>query len=212
NYYEYLENAMKVRKYVKQRNVAQLTRSVQDIIRNHQEEATEYEASAKEELEKAIFNAQVYVNGEPIKIKTESAKVVFAQAVDNLVVNVYNKLGYITKNINTDEEIVSVLNGAHLVNSMSGMEDNREAADEMESYIKMQSSRNLPTSMADIESRYQAAPYGWREIDIAYVAAMLNMQYRSLSSHRVLLDIYSEYQPLKLVNFYYFASLYSFPC
>ena len=67
---------MKVRKYVKQRNVAQLTRSVQDIIRNHQEEATEYEASAKEELEKAIVNAQVYVNGEPIKIKTESAKVV----------------------------------------------------------------------------------------------------------------------------------------
>src|SRR5699024_4887237 len=173
NYYEYLENAMKVRKYVKQRNVAQLTRSVQDIIRNHQEEATEYEASAKEELEKAIVNAQVYVNGEPIKIKTESAKVVFAQALDNLVVNVYNKLGYITKNINTDEEIVSVLNGAHLVNSMSGMEDNREAADEMESYIKMQSSRNLPTSMADIQSRYQAAPYGWREIDIAYVAAML---------------------------------------
>src|SRR5699024_3461487 len=64
-------------------------------------------------------------------------------------------------------------NGDYLVSSMSGMEDNREAADEMESYIKMQSSRNLPTSMADIQSRYQAAPYGWREIDIAYVAAML---------------------------------------
>src|SRR5699024_805688 len=120
-----------------------------------------------------IVNAKVYVNGEPIKIKTESAKVMFNQALDNLVVNVYNKLGYITKNINADEEIISVLNGDYLVSSMSGMEDNREAADEMESYIKMQSSRNLPTSMADIQSRYQAAPYGWREIDIAYVTAML---------------------------------------
>ena len=173
NYYEYLENAMKVRKYVKQRNVAQLTKSVQDIIHNHQEEATEYEVLAKEELEKAVINSHVYVNGEPIKIKTESAKVVFEQALDNLVVNVYNKLNYITKNINTDEEIISVLNGDYLVNSMSAMEDNREAADEMENYIRMQSSRNLPTSMADIQSRYQATPYGWREIDIAYVTAML---------------------------------------
>lgn len=173
NYYEYLENAMKVRKYVKQHNVDQFTSSAKSIIQNHREEASKYEKLATKELEKAIVNAQVYVNGEPIKIKTESAKVVFAQALDNLVVNVYNKLGYITKNINTDEEIISVLNGDYLVNSMSGMEDNREAADEMENYIKMQSGRNLPTSMADIQSRYQAAPYGWREIDIAYVAAML---------------------------------------
>jgi hypothetical protein len=31
-YYESLESAMKIRKYVKQRNVAQLPKSVQDII------------------------------------------------------------------------------------------------------------------------------------------------------------------------------------
>ena len=42
---------MKVRKYVKQRNVAQLPKSVQDIIRNHQDEANKYEASAEEEFE-----------------------------------------------------------------------------------------------------------------------------------------------------------------
>ena len=38
-YYESLENAMKIRKYVKQRNVSQLPKSVQDIIRDHQDEA-----------------------------------------------------------------------------------------------------------------------------------------------------------------------------
>lgn len=32
-YYTSLEQAMKIRKYIKQRNVAQLPRSVQDIIR-----------------------------------------------------------------------------------------------------------------------------------------------------------------------------------
>ena len=43
----------------------------------------------------------------------------------------------------------------------------------MEEYLEMQHRRNLPTSMADVQSRYQAIPYGWREIDIAAVAARL---------------------------------------
>ena len=50
NYYEALVSAMKIRKYVKQRNVAQLPASVQDIIRAQQEEAGKYEAAAREAL------------------------------------------------------------------------------------------------------------------------------------------------------------------
>lgn len=53
------------------------------------------------------------------------------------------------------------------------MEPNRDAAAKMEEYLEMQHRRNLPTSMADVQSRYQAMPYGWREIDIAAVAARL---------------------------------------
>jgi hypothetical protein len=56
-YYEALENAMKIRKYVKQRNVAQLPKSVQKIINSWQDEAGKYEASAEENLENAIINA-----------------------------------------------------------------------------------------------------------------------------------------------------------
>ena len=37
----------------------------------------------------------------------------------------------------------------------------------------MQDTKSLPTSMADIQTRYQAIPYGWREIDIAAVVALL---------------------------------------
>ena len=44
------------------------------------------------------------------------------------------------------------------------MEPNRDAAAKMEEYLEMQHRRNLPTSMADVQSRYQAMPYGWREI------------------------------------------------
>ena len=62
SYYELLENAMKIRKYVKQRNVAQLAKSVQDIIRDQQDEAGKYELLAKEKLEEAIVSATFYVD------------------------------------------------------------------------------------------------------------------------------------------------------
>ena len=69
-YYESLESAMKIRKYVKQRNVSQLPKSVQKIISDQQDEAGKYELSAMTELQKAIEGAQFYVDGEHLEIKS----------------------------------------------------------------------------------------------------------------------------------------------
>lgn len=172
-YYESLERAMKVRKYVKQRNVAQLPKSVQDIIRNHQDAAANYESSAEEDLKKAIIDAEFYVDGEHIEIKGGDAKSKLDQALEYLVTHVYSGLGLISKNADTDADVLAVLNGGYLSGVMAGLEDNHDAAVKMEEYLEMQDAKKLPTSMADIQSRYQAIPYGWKEIDIAVVAAML---------------------------------------
>lgn len=45
------------------------------------------------------------------------------------------------------------------------------AVKEMTEYLVRQKERALPTSMGDIQRRFGAIPYGWREIDIAAVAA-----------------------------------------
>ncbi len=171
DYYNSLEQAMKIRKYVKQRNVAQLPRSVQDIIRDQQDEATRLENSAAEELRKAIAGAEFYVAGEHIEIKAGDAKVKIDQALEYLVIHVYSELDLITKNAETDADILEILTGGE--NMLAGTEPNQDAAAKMEEYLDIQHRKNLPTSMADVQSRYQAIPYGWREIDIAAVAARL---------------------------------------
>ena len=171
DYYNSLEQAMKIRKYVKQRNVAQLPRSVQKIIQEQQDEATRLEVSAMEELRKAIVGAEFYVAGEHIEIKAGDAKAKIDQALQYLVAHVYSELDLITKNADTDADILAILQGTE--QAIPGMEPNRDAAAKMEEYLEMQHRRNLPTSMADVQSRYQAMPYGWREIDIAAVAARL---------------------------------------
>ena len=170
-YYESLESAMKIRKYIKQRNVNQLPKSVQDIIRNQQEEATKYEQTAMEDLVKAIESAQFYVDGEHIELKSGNAKSKIEQALEYLVSHVYSELSLIDKNVDTDAEIFEILTGAD--NIMPGMEPNRGAATKVEEYLEMQAMKKLPTSMSDIQSRYGTIPYGWKEIDIAAVVARL---------------------------------------
>lgn len=170
-YYESLENAMKIRKYVKQRNVAQLPKSMQDIIRAQQDEAGKYELTAADELKKAISSAQFYVDGEHIDIKNGDAKNKLDQALECLVVRVYSELGLITKLAETDADIIAVLRGNPDV--LPNFAPNQNAAAKVENFLEMQYYQNLPTAMSDIQERFQKKPYGWREIDIAAVVAML---------------------------------------
>ena len=172
-YYESIESAMKIRKYVKQRNIAQLPKSVQDIIRDQQEEAGKYELSALEELRRAITEGTFYADGEKLEIKGGDAKGKIDQALQYLVSHVYSELGLITWNAETDADIFAVLSGTAEDALAYGMTRNEEAANRMYEFLEMQDNRKLPTSMADIQSRYSAIPYGWREIDIAAVAAKL---------------------------------------
>ena len=170
-YYESLESAMKIRKYVKQRNVAQLPKSVQDIIRDQQDEAGKYELTAADNLKKAITEAEFYVDGEHIEIKGGDAKSKIDQALEYLVAHVYSDLGLITKFAETDADIYKILHGEEIC--LPGTEPNRDAAAKVEKYLEIQFNQNLPTTMSDLQDRFQKKPYGWREIDIAAVVAML---------------------------------------
>lgn len=173
-YYESLESAMKIRKFVKQRNVAQLPKSVQDIIRDQQDEAGKYELAAMDELKNAIVSAQFYVDGEQIEIKGGDAKSKLDQALEYLVAHVYNRLDLIGEHAESDADVYEILSGTN--QAIAGMEPNRDAAAEVEEYLIVQDRKNLPTSMADVQSRYQSIPYGWKEIDIAAVVALLIYQ------------------------------------
>lgn len=170
-YYELIENALKIRKYVKTRNVAQLPKSVQDIIRNQQDEATKYENDALEAIKKAIETAEFYVDGEHIEIKSGDAKSKLDQALEYLVTHVYYDLELVGKNANDDSDIVSILTGAEQY--IAGTNPNSGAAQKVEEYLEMQDMKHITTKMSDIQARYQGIPSGWREIDIAAVVALL---------------------------------------
>lgn len=170
DYYTLLEKALKIRN-IKPRNLNQLAKSVQNIINNKLAEATSYDNIATKELRKAIESAEYYVDGERLSLKSGDAISKINQALEYLVTHVYSELSLITKNIETDAEIANILTGSDQY--IPGLEPNRDAAAKMEEYLEMQYNKKLPTSMSDVQTRYQGIPYGWREIDIAAVAARL---------------------------------------
>ena len=170
SYFESIENAMKIRKFIKQKNVSQLAKSVQDIIRNQQTEAGKYEETATEELKKAIIEGSFYASGEHLEIKSGDAKSKIDQVLEYLVSYVYSDLEFIEKNIESDAEILTILNGSDII---AEKESNCGAATKVEKYLEIQKNKNFTTTMSDIQSRYQAVPYGWKELDIAAVIALL---------------------------------------
>ena len=170
-YFDYVEQALKIRKYVKQRNVALLPKTMQDIIQQHQQEADKLEADANNELKKAIEKATFYIDGESIEIKSGEAKSKLDQALEFLVGRVYSKLNLIGKFAATDADILSILTEQQAL--VEDIDANSGAVAEIEEYLGMRAMQHLPTSIAELQSRYQAVPYGWKEIDIAAVIAQL---------------------------------------
>lgn len=176
-YYDELEQAMKIRKYVKQKNVSQLPETIQDIIRKRQQQARHLEERAKSYLEKAIVDAKVVVHGEVMTIKAGNAKDKLDAALSGLVESVYSKLNMVNHFVESDADILAILNGSadtdlSLVGSGANNED---ALNEISQWLELKSVG--PTiSMGDVQRRYHAVPYGWKEIDIAALIARLIAQ------------------------------------
>ena len=177
SYFDELEQAMKIRKYVKQRNVSQMPDSIQRIIRDRNDEARKLESHARSLIEKAIVEGKLYVHGEVLDPKCSSAKDKLDEAMKNLVESVYSKLNMVNQFVDSDADILAILNGAYEEVGFTGLGTNNEdALNEISQWLELQNQKMLSTSMGDVQRRYQAIPYGWKEIDIAALIARLIVQ------------------------------------
>lgn len=178
SYFDELEQAMKIRKYVKQRNVSQMPDSIQRIIRDRNDEARKLESHARSLIEKAIVEGKLYVHGEVLDPKCSSAKDKLDEAMKNLVESVYSKLNMVNQFVDSDADILSILNEADdgQIASVGTGKNNEDALNEISQWLELQNQNMLKTSMGDVQRRYQAIPYGWKEIDIAALIARLIVQ------------------------------------
>lgn len=174
HYFEELETAAKIRKYIKQKNVSQLPESIQDIIRKRQSQATTLEESAKKQIEKAITGGTFFINGEKVEIRYGDAKIKLDESLKQIIESVYSKLSFVNRFFDSDADILTVLNSApQQTVSVGTGADNEFALNEISQWLEDRHMNHIPVTMADVQRRYQAIPYGWREVDIAALIARL---------------------------------------
>jgi len=173
-YFEELETAAKIRKYIKQKNVSQLPESIQDIIRKRQTQARTLEESAKKQIEKAIVDGTFFICGEKVDVKYGEAKSKLDEALKQLIESVYSKLNLVNVFKESDADILQILNGEPEQGGLAGQGTNNEfARNEISQWLEERYLSRIPVSMGDVQRRYQAIPYGWREVDIAAIIAKL---------------------------------------
>lgn len=165
-----IENALKIEKYIRQKNNSQLPETTQTIINTRQKEAQRLKKEAKDNISEAIIHGKFYIDGEVVTISGTAVKTIIDKALETLVEHTYSYITEIDEPINSDADIRDILNGNI---GMQGMEGNQAACDTVYKFLDAQAMMKMPTTMADIQSRYQAIPYGWKEIDIAGVIARL---------------------------------------
>lgn len=175
-----IENALKIEKYIRQKNVSQLAESTQTIINLKQKEARRLIGDAKEHISDAILHGKFYIDGDQKNISGNNAKSVLDNALETLVEHTYDHITDIEEPVSNDADIRTILNGNV---GMEGMEANQAACDNVYSYLETKYEQKMPVSMATLQGRYQSIPYGWKEIDIAAIVARLIQTQRITVKH-----------------------------
>ena len=174
DYYQEFEEVRRIEQYVKQHNVSQLSESLRKIVQGKQNEAKKREKTATDLLKEAIVKGSFYIAGERAAIRCSSVKEALDAALSRLVEGVYSKLDYVDTFVQSDQDIQAILTGGLVQESLAGVaQPNDRALAEMQQYLESRSRQHITVTMADMHKRYQGAPYGWREIDIAALTAAL---------------------------------------
>lgn len=175
-----IENALKIEKYIRQKNVSQLAESTQTIINLKQKEARRLIGDARDHISDAILHGKFYIDGDQKNISGNTAKSVLDNALETLVEHTYDHITDIEEPVSNDADIRTILNGNV---GMEGMEANQAACDNVYSYLETKYEQKMPVSMATLQGRYQSIPYGWKEIDIAAIVARLIQAQRITVKH-----------------------------
>lgn len=175
-----IENALKIEKYIRQKNVSQLAESTQTIINLKQKEARRLIGDVKEHISDAILHGMFYIDGDQKNISGNNAKSVLDKALETLVEHTYDHITDIEEPVSNDADIRAILNGNV---GMEGMQANQAACDNVYSYLETKYEQKMPITMTTLQGRYQSIPFGWKEIDIAAIVARLIQAQRITVKH-----------------------------
>lgn len=173
DYWEVLQNAVRIDRYVRTHATNQLPESTQSILRAKKEESALNKREAKALLENAVVKARCAVNGHMEEIRATNAKQLFDQVLQKLAEATFTKAAYITRPAASAEDVRLALRGTMQASLEGTGGANQQAEEDVQNYLAVQAKLHQEETLGSILRRYNAKPYGWRNVDTQLVVAQL---------------------------------------
>ena len=170
-----LSNLKKIEKWIKKNNSIEQTKSIRDIINDKSKEIDEIKARIRKLLEESVKTWTLYINWKEVSDIKQVTSVtnLFNEILNRLVISVYKNVDWITKHYDIDEvSKILKLNNIEEQTLLS-IDDNKNSIEDIKNHILLQSERSIKTTMKSIVDKYTNIPYGWNEIDIAWIVGHL---------------------------------------
>lgn len=167
-----MEEVIKIQTFLRQKGGASATPEWEEIRARKSREATERQNRVLELLNEALTEADIYVNIQKLASKEKNPVAKINAAFKTLIENMYTKLHYIEEFIENPKELYDILSGPRQL-TLTGQKPNHLAIEDVDSYIKRNTERNIPVTMKSLTDLYLKAPYGWKELDVAGIVAEL---------------------------------------
>lgn len=181
DYYDLVQGAAKVRKYVQGVNREGLPEEKRAFVERKQRQANEDIKAAKEVIEAAIVSARVAVAGQVVAIPASSAKQKLDSVLERLADAVFTKAELVGAPLSSDAQLGEALAGQ---GSLAGVDSpNAAACDEVLRYLEAQDRTHQQVSFGDLQRHFQEKPYGWRQADVSLVLATLVGQQKAAVSY-----------------------------
>lgn len=168
-----MEEVIKIETYRTKTASVSLPENIRTIIDNKSREQKTRKDRVKSLLTAAIMEAEIYYNAQKLETKNSKPVEKINKAFQIMVEGIYSKLNYVKKFAISNSDIWEILSDYERQIKLVMDEPNQLALDDLNDYIGRCHDRNIRVTMKMLLGHFKAAPYGWKEIDIAALVARL---------------------------------------
>lgn len=176
----------------KRNNSGTMSVTMTEILSKKAAEASERVKRAEDIIRESLRTAGLYYNGNQFDIKEKDGKDRILDALNQVVTQEYYYLGYVSFFYNEQKDILSVLNnpsGSLIDNDLSN-DSNHKAYEEIFAQIKNDKIVQKNTTVKSLCDKFSKKPYGWRELDVlGMLAILLKAETIQIFRHGILVDL-----------------------
>ena len=169
---------LQTEKYLSRKNDGTLSESTKRILRDCAEDNRQRRDRLTTLIGEMLAAAEYFVAGQPLKLKASTPLAALDEAMEYLIQNTFNKMGYLKKlTVEPLKEVQAVLRSNDIAKEnllVQTGENNPEALEDLRSYLQLCSMKSQQVVLHDmLEKRYSVRPYGWPDEEVLLLLARL---------------------------------------